>query len=164
MLEAADPASSSTSDSAESQKAGRPVLLYAVITLAVLYCGSLIVLALFTSNPVVLNSVQIRTSSLVVSGTLDSSEDRGVTIKIKKIWKGEASTDTLFVRDLSAAQLKGSEVWILPLSRSRESPTDYVVTPRKDASSAVTKPLLYPADPVTLNKLKSLLSPDVPSL
>jgi hypothetical protein len=158
MLNAADSGSPSP---AESQTAGNPLLLRAVITLAVLNCGFLIGVALFTSNPIVLNPHQIRTSSLIVSGSLESSEKRGVTIKIEEIWKGKADTDAVFVRDLSAARFRGSDIWILPLSRV--SPTEYSVTPGKNAS-ATAKPLLYPADPDTLNKLKSLLSPDVPSL
>jgi len=162
MVKAVDSDPPSRSDSAELQKAGNPLLWYAVLTLAVLYCGFLIGLALFTSNPVVLNPYQIRSSSLIVSGMLESAGQRGVTIRIEKVWKGKADSDTLFVRDLSAAHLEGSHVWIVPLRRV--SPTDYVVTPRKNASSAATHPLLYPADPDTLNKLKSLLSPDRPSL
>lgn len=159
MLNAVDSASPPT---AVSQTSGRSPLLYAVVALTVLNCGFLIGLALFTSNPVVLNPDQIRKSSLVVTASLESSEQRGAALSIKKVWKGAAETDTVFVRDLSAAQLRGSDVWIFPLSPAVSS-TDYVVTPRKHASAA-TKPLVYPADPDTLNKLKSLLSPDDSSL
>lgn len=161
MLKTADSASHASGDSVESRTADKSLLMYAVIALGVLNGGFLIGLALFTSNPIVLNPHQFRSSSLIVSGSVESSGDRGVTISIDRIWKGSADNDTVFVRDLSAAQFEGSDVWILPLNRV--SATEYIVTPRKNASAA-HKPLLYPADPDTLNKLNSLLSPDDPSL
>lgn len=162
MPKAADSVTPSHADSAESQTPGKSLLFYAVIALAVVYCGSLIGLALLTSNPVVLNPYQIRNSSLIVSGSLESSQTEGATLRIEKIWKGSAGTETVFVRHLTAADLRGHDVWIVPLKQN--SSTAYEVTPLKNASSAGSAQLLYPADLDTVNKLKSLLSPDDSSL
>ena len=158
MSRSSVPASTENSTSIESQSFGQSSLFYPVVVLAILYCGSLIGLAFFTSRPQVLNPVQIRESSLIVSGTLVSSKENGVTLAVKQVWKGSIERETVFVRDLSASRLEGSDLWIVPLRRV--SSEEYIVTPRKNSSPESPQRLIYSAEPATLNKLKSLLSPD----
>lgn len=159
MPKSSQPAATEKKSPTEPRQPGRSSLFYPVVALAIVCCGSLIGLACFTSNKQdVLNPVQIRESSLIVSGTLESSGKQGVTITIDQVWKGRAETEKVFVRDLSASRMKGSDVWIVPLKRA--SRTEYSVTPLKNASPASPHKLVYPANPETLNKLKSLLSPD----
>lgn len=147
-----------TATSTVSQHPGQSPWFYPVVALTVLYCGSLIGLAIFTSNPVVLNPAQIDESSLIVSGVLDTSNENGVTIRVNEVLKGRIETETVVVKDPPASQLNEQTDWIFPLIRV--SRTEYIVTPLKHSSPADPRKLVYPADPATLNKLKSLLSPD----
>jgi hypothetical protein len=161
MPQSSEPAATENQTASELQQPSRSPLFSPVVAMAIVYCGSLIGLAFFTSNQDVLNPVQIRESSLIVSGILDSSGKQGVTITIEQVWKGRAETKNVFVRGLSASHLKGSDIWIVPLKRA--SRTEYMVTPLKNSSPDSPKKLIYPANPETRNKLKSLLSPDAPA-
>ena len=116
----------------------------AVFVLAAAWYLCLISLAAITGNPVTLNRVQLRESSLVVEGSVD---DKGVVSHIL-VFKGIAPEGEIRVTPFSWPPGE----YILPLQRTGAGKLE--VTPSKLPGNP---PLIYPANDKSIEQLQQIL-------
>jgi len=137
-----------------------------VVGLFLVYALGLIVMAVSIANPVILNPRQIRNSPLIVQGKVTAIQNNKTSLEVETVFRGKnllavTGSPTIIVRDLGADQVSQGESWILPLTPV--SVREYVVTPLTEPPQA-SQPgvkqsnLIYPADPTTIDNLKSRLS------
>jgi hypothetical protein len=126
------------------------IFLAVAAVLAAAWMVSLLVLAHYTANPVMLNREQIIESPYVVTGTVVGSPARG-EVSVEREWKRQALTGTITVADLTATGAKTGVTYIIPLSKPDES---LHVT---EAPNSHGTPLIYPATPAALDQLKAIV-------
>jgi hypothetical protein len=126
------------------------IFLVLAAVLAAAWMVSLLVLAHYTANPVMLNREQILESPYVVTGTVvgDPASDK---ISVEREWKRQALSGTIAVANLSATGAKTGVTYIFPLSKPDES---LHVT---EAPNSNGTPLIYPTTPAALEQLKAIV-------
>jgi hypothetical protein len=129
---------------------GSRVFLAVAAVLAAVWIVSLLVLAHYTANPVVLNREQILDSPYVVTGTVVGDPASG-KVSIEREWKKQALAGTITVTNLSATGAKSGVAYIIPLSKPDKS---FSVTESPNSNG---KPLVYPATPAALDQLKAIV-------
>jgi len=118
--------------------------------LAAAWMVSLLVLAHYTANPVVLNREQILESPYVVTGTVLGDPASG-KISVEREWKRQALSGTITVANLSATGAKTGVTCIIPLSKPDEL-LQVTEVPNSNGT-----PLIYPATPAALEQLKAIV-------
>jgi hypothetical protein len=126
------------------------MLLVAAALLAAAWMVSLLVLAHYTANPVMLNREQILESPYVVTGIVVGNPASG-RISVEREWKKQALTGTITVANLTATGAKTGDTYIIPLYKPDES---LHVT---EAPNSNGTPLIYPASPAALDQLKAIV-------
>jgi hypothetical protein len=125
------------------------MLLVIAAVLAAVWMISLLVLAHYTANPVMLNREQILESPYVVTGTV--SDPAGGKIAVEREWKKQALSGTITVPNLSTLGAKTGVTYIIPLEKPDES-LHVTEVPNSNGT-----PLIYPATPAALEQLKSII-------
>jgi hypothetical protein len=111
----------------------------------------LVVLAATTANPVVLNQLQIRRSSLIVSAQL--VDPAGGRLTVKKIWHGEPTAAEIRVANLrDIDQAHAGKLCIVPLMRT--SGAEYFIGAVPEAPE---RPVVYRETPEAIEQLKQIL-------
>jgi hypothetical protein len=137
-------------DSTEARPPFRsPVLLIAAIVLAILWWIVLVLLAVFTANPVTLNRDQIAHSSHVITGVVDDPSSGQVTVE--REWKGKGLSGVITVEDLAASGARQGGKYLLPLSRGAIN-WRVSETPRPASTR-----LIYAESPDAIAQLQSIL-------
>jgi hypothetical protein len=126
------------------------IFLVVAALLAAAWMVSLLVLAHYTANPVMLNREQILDSPYVVTGTVAGDPASG-RVFVEREWKRQALSGTISVANLSATGAKTGITYIFPLSKPDDS---LHVT---EAPNSNGTPLIYPATPASLDQLKAIV-------
>lgn len=112
-------------------------------------------LMIASANPVVVNRVQILSSSLIVSGTRDPAKP--AVLIIDRVWKGAKPADRIVVRDWPAICPSGKIV--VPLQFARQGDGFSVTHGEWPNLPAAGKPIVDPQD-VVVSNLQPLVYPD----
>jgi hypothetical protein len=139
---------------AATRRSARPLLAVAAIV-AGTWWVALAVLAVFTSNPVTLNRVQILSADYLASGTVvDLSAGE---ISIEKEWKQRGLAGRIHVDNLPPTGARQGRAYLLPLEKIGVG--GFRVAPTKLPGQA---PLIYPATGEAFKQLSALLAEQIP--
>lgn len=119
---------------------------------ALLWIAGLILLAVFTANPVTLNRDQVLRSEAVITGqVVDAAQS---LVKVERVWRGDKIGPEIRVENLSVTGARGGDSYIFPLSIERSDGRKYRVTESLLPNAA---PLIYPATPESAEMLSKIL-------
>ena len=124
-------------------------LLKAAFAVVAAWWMTLAVLALTTSNPVVVSPDQIGISDVVITGTVPPE---GELVAVERVWYGEFDgTEVRVVNLAESAPVEPGQKYLFPISRSGNH---YRITTLERQTSP---PLVYPATPEALDQLRQIL-------
>ncbi len=136
---------------------------WAVLAAGAVWCAILWGLVFTSSNPVVVNRVQVLASDAIVVGHRDPQKPD--ELLVEKVWLGNTPEKRVAIRDWPTLCPTGSIV--VPLQRLRER--GFRVTqgelpnpplnPNQLPDPAMVQPLIYPATDSVLEQLTKLVGP-----
>lgn len=137
------------------------VRFFLTAALVGIWWGVLIVLVIWTANPVVLNRRQLMQSDCVVTGILLDAPPG--TVRVLKVWRGGLPQteihvvhlkDRVRVADRKGHRPRPGEKYVFPLKR--RGTNSYLVTPRTPEE---TSGVIYPATPAVREQLREMFEP-----
>ena len=115
-----------------------------------LWILGLVLLAVFTANPVTLNREQILRSDYLVTATRKSPDSP--MLEVKKEWKHAEKFGEVAVANLNEITMPAGREFLVPLERLGQK--RFLVTPTTLPNAA---PLIYPATPEAESQLQEIL-------
>jgi len=113
----------------------------------------LLTLAVVSANPVTVNREQILSSDAVIVGSRDGGAGNGNWIRVERQLAGRGVPSRLRLPHFDESAFGGSDQFVIPLRRTRDS---FEITPAPPALDR--KRLVYPVSPETLDAVADLLA------
>lgn len=128
--------------------------LWVALSVAGLWILLLVILTIFTANPITLNRIQIQESTLIVVGTVTG---KGTITRSDVGGLAWPDQDEIVVENLSQAKARVGQTYLFPLRQTgRQANGDGAIFEVTPTLLPDHSPLIYPVEPETFAQLKEI--------